>query len=538
MRKLLLLAPCALAALLVAAPATGQEYLFHAFGDSITEGYGDTVGPGGGYPRRLQQWLHGYGYDATVLNHGVGGETTGEGLSRIDDVLAEGGDFLLLMEGTNDITHRTGIETIRFNLDEMAGRAEALGMIALHATVIPRIPEATVDADNARTSALAESLRELSELRNRAVVDNFALFESLPDLFENYYYYDPDVEDPVGHPNSDGYQQIAGLFLETLLPILEAPIVTILRPATITAGIPAHFDLTGNATFVHSEWTFGDGGWAEGSTATGLGTDYLFLTPGTFSIALRARTAEGAFAVSQIQVTVSGSTPAWEIAVGEFPTFYDSLDDGLETQLDLFNGGPTPALVELELLAEISYDEPPGARRFYLAGDSSLSLPQAHYAFGLPAARGALRVTYYALPAGTTGDLGAFAMIHPAGSSTGGALVPVHRFEDWTSVAQQISSLILASGDSAALAVANLDTDHASVRLDLFDAADAYIGSTVFDLAPGATRLRALDDIIRDLDQRTQPLRAVFSAATNRYSAAALKLDAGGNQVSYQLAAP
>jgi len=540
MSKLHRLAPCALAAMLVAAPGQGQEYLLHAFGDSITEGYGDTVGPGGGYPRRLQQWLGGYGYDATVLNHGVGGETTGEGLSRIDDVLASGGDFLLLMEGTNDISRHVGIETIRFNLDEMAGRAEALGMRALHATVIPRIPEAPTDGNNARTSALAASLLELGELRNRAVVDNFGLFESLPDVFENYYYYDPDVPDPVGHPNSDGYQQIAGLFLETLLPILESPIVSILRPATITAGSPAHFDLTGNATFVQSEWTFGDGGWAAGDTATGLGADYLFLTPGTYTVALRARTAEGGFAETQVQVTVTGSTPAWEIAVGEFPAFYDSIDDGLETQLELFNAGLPPAIVELELLAEISYDETLGPRRFYLAGESDLLLPQAHYAFGLPAARGALRVTFYALPAGTTGDLGAFALIHPAGAAggSGGAVVPVHRDENWTATAQQLPSLSLAAGDTSALAVANLDADSASVRLDLYDAADAHIGSAIFDLAPGATRLRALDDIVRDVDERNQPLRAVFSAASNRYSAAALKLDADGNQVTYQLATP
>jgi len=119
--------PSLLLALAVALPlagaATGQELVLLAFGDSITEGYGDTSSQGGGYPTRLERWLRQRGYDAFVENYGVGGETTSSGLSRIDSVLADGGDFLLLMEGTNDISQRVGIESIRFNLDEMASRA-------------------------------------------------------------------------------------------------------------------------------------------------------------------------------------------------------------------------------------------------------------------------------------------------------------------------------------------------------------------------------------------------------------------------------
>ncbi len=49
---------------------------------------------------------------------------------------------------------------IAFNLDEMAARAEALDIIVVHATVIPRIPTAPADASNAATSALAQRLRD------------------------------------------------------------------------------------------------------------------------------------------------------------------------------------------------------------------------------------------------------------------------------------------------------------------------------------------------------------------------------------------
>ncbi len=157
-----------------------------------------------------------------MTNEGAGGETTAAGLSRVDDVLDQGGDYLLLMEGTNDISSRIGIETITSHLDEMATRAEEAGMVAVHASVIPRIPDAPVDSDNARTSALAASIRDLGDVRGRAVADVFSLFEALPDVFDNYYYYS-DEPDPVGHPNSAGYTEMAGLMLETVLALLETP---------------------------------------------------------------------------------------------------------------------------------------------------------------------------------------------------------------------------------------------------------------------------------------------------------------------------
>ena len=85
-----------------------------------------------------------------MLNRGVGGEKTPEGLSRIDQVLDEGGDVLLLMEGSNDISRNISIETTLFDLGEMARRAEERGLEVVHATVIPRIP---TPAPTRRTSA-------------------------------------------------------------------------------------------------------------------------------------------------------------------------------------------------------------------------------------------------------------------------------------------------------------------------------------------------------------------------------------------------
>ena len=56
--------------------AGAQRYI--AFGDSITEGVGDTKKLGG-YPARLQTLLTERGQNALVINSGLPGETTAGG---------------------------------------------------------------------------------------------------------------------------------------------------------------------------------------------------------------------------------------------------------------------------------------------------------------------------------------------------------------------------------------------------------------------------------------------------------------------------
>ena len=100
-----------------------------------------------GYPPRLAALLEAAGIEAVVENHGVGGERTPEALERVNAVLNRGGDAFLLMEGSNDISRQISMETTLFNLGEMARRAQLRGIPTLHATVIPRVPWANVDAD-------------------------------------------------------------------------------------------------------------------------------------------------------------------------------------------------------------------------------------------------------------------------------------------------------------------------------------------------------------------------------------------------------
>jgi acyl-CoA thioesterase-1 len=190
----------------------GAAQVYVAFGDSITAGFGDPKGIG--YPGRLEGLLTpALNAPVTVINAGSFGETTAEGVSRIGSVLQAGQTGLLLMEGTNDINARLSIDTIAQNLDIMAAKAEALGIKAIHTTVIPRLPTAETDPTNLTTRALAAAVRDLAWSRGRTLVDPFEVF----------FYLTPDAltKDYLGggdklHPNAAGYDLLARTFADVL----------------------------------------------------------------------------------------------------------------------------------------------------------------------------------------------------------------------------------------------------------------------------------------------------------------------------------
>jgi len=252
--KLRHLVPAAL--LLGAIPASAQttgNYL--AFGDSITAGVGDDPARAEtGYPPRLQTLLQSVGVSATVGNYGKPGEKTPEGLARIDGILAQGkaGDTLLLMEGTNDINQSIDIDTTIFDLDEMARRAELLGMKVIHATVIPRPPDAKHDSDNTLTDELNGKIRNLAGQRGRREADPNEVYRNTPNLFSGFYSNAPD--DHVGHPNAAGYDILARVFYDVIRNIdTVSPVPGITVPVNGAANIRPDREIQVDV------WDFGTG---------------------------------------------------------------------------------------------------------------------------------------------------------------------------------------------------------------------------------------------------------------------------------------
>lgn len=90
-----------------------QNDVIVAFGDSLTEGVGTNES--NNYPNVLAK-LSGF----NVVNAGVSGETTSEGLIRLPSVIEEyKPNLLILLEGGNDILRNQSAKTIESNLDKM-----------------------------------------------------------------------------------------------------------------------------------------------------------------------------------------------------------------------------------------------------------------------------------------------------------------------------------------------------------------------------------------------------------------------------------
>src|SRR6185503_17183373 len=109
-----------------------------AFGDSITRGQGDGpesgfIPPGlAGYPGRLQTML-----GVPVINAGVPGEDTQEGIARLPGVLAaHDEDYVIILQGALDLESRR-LEQAERNLEAMVALAQEHGAEVLIGTLTP-----------------------------------------------------------------------------------------------------------------------------------------------------------------------------------------------------------------------------------------------------------------------------------------------------------------------------------------------------------------------------------------------------------------
>jgi acyl-CoA thioesterase I len=106
-----------------------------AFGDSITAGLGlmaeDSL------PAQLKQRLLADGFDVDVINAGISGDTTANGVARLDTALAPGRIDLAIIElGINDMWRGVNPTAVRANLEKIIAALQANGVtVLLTATV-------------------------------------------------------------------------------------------------------------------------------------------------------------------------------------------------------------------------------------------------------------------------------------------------------------------------------------------------------------------------------------------------------------------
>jgi acyl-CoA thioesterase-1 len=87
------------------------------FGDSLTAGYGTEMGQS--YPDFLQADLDRQGYSYRVVNAGISGNTTKDGLERVARIVAMKPAIVVVEFGGNDGLRGLRIEDTRANLDKI-----------------------------------------------------------------------------------------------------------------------------------------------------------------------------------------------------------------------------------------------------------------------------------------------------------------------------------------------------------------------------------------------------------------------------------
>ncbi len=96
--------------------STDPKVKIVAFGDSLTAGYGLPASDS--YPAQLETLLRSEGYDVSVINSGVSGETTRGNLERVGFILSQNPDIVILGIGGNDALRSLPLQDTRSNLEE------------------------------------------------------------------------------------------------------------------------------------------------------------------------------------------------------------------------------------------------------------------------------------------------------------------------------------------------------------------------------------------------------------------------------------
>lgn len=120
------------------------------FGDSLTAGYGADEGES--YPDYLQRDLDRDGYRYRVVNEGISGNTTKDGVDRVAGVAAMKAAVVVLEFGGNDGLRGYKVETTRTNLSRMITVLKASGAkVVLAGMTLP--PDYGADYVNSFTAS-------------------------------------------------------------------------------------------------------------------------------------------------------------------------------------------------------------------------------------------------------------------------------------------------------------------------------------------------------------------------------------------------
>lgn len=186
---------------------TSKTILF--LGNSLTAGYGLAMGRA--FPALIQQKIDSAGWSFRAVNAGLSGETSAGGLRRIDWLLRQKIDVLVLELGANDALRGVATEVTQRNLQRIIDKVKAKYPRAKVVIAGMLAPPNLGDEYTQRFRAIFPRLAR----ENKAVLIPFLLenVAARPEL---------NLSDGI-HPNARGHRIVAETVWRALKPILQDP---------------------------------------------------------------------------------------------------------------------------------------------------------------------------------------------------------------------------------------------------------------------------------------------------------------------------
>lgn len=187
-----------------ATPAGAPRVVF--LGTSLTAGLG--LDPDSAYPALVERKASAAGTPITAVNAGVSGETSSGALRRVDWVLREPADLIVIETGANDGLRGQSPEALAGNLTEIVRRARAAQPAA-------RVALVQMEAPRNLGAAYVRRFHDVYPAVARA-----AGVSLLPFLLEGVAG-DPRLNQPDGvHPTEEGERRVADNVWRGLAPLL------------------------------------------------------------------------------------------------------------------------------------------------------------------------------------------------------------------------------------------------------------------------------------------------------------------------------
>lgn len=181
--------------------------LIVCFGDSLTAGHGTDIGQS--YPDYLQSDLDALGYSYRVVNEGISGNTTKDGVDRLNRILSMKPAVVVVEFGGNDGLRGLPIADTRANLDKIIGtlKSHRIKVVLAGITLPPNYGPDYIHQFNATYTLLAHKYR----------------VPMLPFLLKGVFGVPGMMQEDMTHATAAGNKIVAKNILPLVRPLLKKP---------------------------------------------------------------------------------------------------------------------------------------------------------------------------------------------------------------------------------------------------------------------------------------------------------------------------